>query len=57
MYMEINLGNTKGIIRKVDSQSRVIIPKGFLERIGIKKSDDKVEIFLTKNGIFIRKGE
>lgn len=57
MYMEINLGNTKGVIRKVDSQSRVIIPKGFLERIGIKKSDDKVEIFLTKNGIFIRKGE
>ena len=57
MYMEINLGNTKGVIRKVDSQSRVIIPKSFLERIGIKKSDDKVEIFLTKNGIFIRKGE
>jgi len=57
MYMEINLGNTKGVIRKVDSQSRVIIPKGFLERIGIKNSDDKVEIFLTKNGIFIRKGE
>ncbi len=57
MYMEINLGNTKGVIRKVDSQSRVIIPKNFLERIGIKKSDDKVEIFLTKNGIFIRKGE
>lgn len=57
MYMEINLGNTKGVIRKVDSQSRVIIPKDFLERIGIKKSDDKVEIFLTKNGIFIRKGE
>lgn len=55
--MEINLGNTKGIIRKVDSKSRVIIPKDFLERIGIKKSDDKVEIFLTKNGIFIRKGE
>ena len=57
MYMEINLGNTKVVIRKVDSQSRVIIPKNFLERIGIKKSDDKVEIFLTKNGIFIRKGE
>ena len=57
MYMEINLGNTKGVIRKVDSQSRVIIPKDFLERIGIKKSDDKVEIFLIKNGIFIRKGE
>lgn len=57
MYMEINLGNTKGVIRKVDSQSRVIIPKNFLERIGIKKTDDKVEIFLTKNGIFIRKGE
>lgn len=57
MYMEINLGNTKGVIRKVDSQSRVIIPKNFLERIGIKKSDDKVEIFLTKNGIFIKKGE
>lgn len=57
MYMEINLGNTKGVIRKVDSQSRVIIPKNFLERIGIKKSDNKVEIFLTKNGIFIRKGE
>ena len=57
MYMEINLGNTKGVIRKVDSQSRVIIPIDFLERIGIKKSDDKVEIFLTKNGIFIRKGE
>lgn len=57
MYMEINLGNTKGVIRKVDSQSRVIIPKNFLERIGIKKTDNKVEIFLTKNGIFIRKGE
>ena len=57
MYMEINLGNTKGVIRKVDSQSRVIIPKDFLERIGIKKTDNKVEIFLTKNGIFIRKGE
>ena len=55
--MEINLGNTKGIIRKVDSKSRVSIPKDFLDRTDIKSGENKVEIFLTKNGIFIRKGE
>ena len=43
----INLGNTKGIIKKVDNQSRVVIPKEF--------ANSEIELFMTEDGLFIRK--
>ena len=51
---KIDIGNTIGIKRNVDKQQRICIPKEFLETLNIEK-EGKVEIFLTNDGIFIRK--
>lgn len=43
----INLGNTKGIIKKVDNQSRTTLPKEY--------TNSEIELFMTEEGLFIRK--
>lgn len=52
--IQIDLGNTRGIKRKVDDNCRVIIPSNFLKEIGV---EDEAEIFLVEEGIYIRKPE
>lgn len=43
----IDLGTTKGIEKKADSQSRITLLKEY--------KNSKIELFNTKDGIFIRK--
>lgn len=53
--MQIDLGNTKGIIRPYKSK-RVALPKDFLHALNIEEGD-KVEIFMVDDGLYIRKYE
>lgn len=50
---EINLGNTRGITRKIDGLGRVTIPKSFREELGIKEWS-LTEVFMVEDGIFIK---
>lgn len=52
--MEINLGNTKGFVRNIGKEGRVCVPKEFLKSLGIK-DNDKIEMFLLKNGLYLRR--
>lgn len=52
--MEVNTGETKGLKRKLDNLGRVVIPVEFRKDLNINPLDE-VEIFQTKDGIFIRK--
>lgn len=52
--MEISLGNTKGVIRKLDVLGRVTLPQEYRKALKMKERQE-VEIFLLKDGIFIRK--
>lgn len=50
--LKIDLGNTKGITRAIDALGRVVLPKEFREELNLKK-EDRVEIFLLENGLYI----
>lgn len=52
--LKIDLGNTLGLTRRTDKLSRIVIPKQFMESLNMK-AEDEVEIFLLKEGIFVRK--
>lgn len=52
--LNIDLGNTKGITRKFDELGRIVIPKEFRNELNFN-SKDKVEVFLLKDGMYIRK--
>ena len=54
--VEINLGNTKGIIRHLDNLGRVVLPKEFRKMLNINEKD-KIEIFLLQDGLFMRKSK
>jgi bifunctional DNA-binding transcriptional regulator/antitoxin component of YhaV-PrlF toxin-antitoxin module len=54
--MQINLGNTRGLKRKMNGEGRVTLPREFRKELDIA-DDDEVTIFLLKNGIYIEKGE
>ena len=52
--MEVNTGEIIGLKRKIDELGRVTLPKEFRKDLNINEKDT-VEIFQTKNGVFIRK--
>ena len=52
--MEINLGNVKGLIRKIDILGRITLPQEYRKSLKIKENE-KMEMFLLENGIFIKK--
>ena len=54
--MKVNVGETKGIKRKLDPLGRFVVPMEFRKELDIKEGD-KVEMFLIKDGIFIRTRE
>ena len=54
MSKTINLGDTKGIVRKLDDLGRIVIPREYRKTLDLKVKDD-VEIYLLQDGIFIRK--
>ena len=51
---EPNVGETIGIIRKVDELGRIVLPIETRKILNIKK-EDPLEIFSLKDGFYIRK--
>lgn len=51
---QVDLGETKGIKRKLDNLGRVVLPKEFRESLKLNKNDE-VEIYLLQEGIYIKK--
>ena len=51
--MKVNTGETIGLKRKVDLLGRITIPSEFRENLNLEQGN-LVEIFLIKNGIFIK---
>lgn len=51
---KINIGETKGIIRRLDTLGRVVFPKEFRKSLDIKNNDE-LEIFLLKDGFYVKK--
>lgn len=54
--VEINLRNTKGIIRHLDNLGRVVLPKEFRKELNFNE-EDEIEIFLLQDGLFMRKSK
>lgn len=53
----VDIGNTLGMEREFDELGRIVIPKEFRRKLGIKHGD-VVQIYLTKEGVYIKvKGE
>lgn len=52
--LNVNLGNIRGLIRKLDRLGRIVIPKEFRDELNILQ-EDKIEIFLLKGGIYMKK--
>ena len=53
MKKTFNVGETRGMVRKLDDLGRVVLPIECRKEVGIK-AKDKVEIFLIKDGFYIR---
>ena len=51
---QVDLGETKGIKRKLDNLGRVVLPKEFRESLK-KNKNEEVEIYLLQEGIYIKK--
>lgn len=51
---KINIGETRGLIKQIDKLGRMIIPKEFRDTLGLEEKDE-VEIFLLKDGVYIKK--
>lgn len=54
--MKIDIGDTKGVIRRLDSLGRIVIPKEFRESLEIKEKDE-LEIILLQDGLYIKRSE
>ena len=54
MERKINIGETRGIKRKIDDLGRITIPKEFRETLEVKEKDE-VEIYLLQDGFFIKR--
>ena len=53
---EVDTGETKGMIRKVDDLGRIVIPMEFRKTLNIRNYD-KLEIFMVQDGFFLKKVE
>lgn len=54
--IDIQLGDTRGISRKLDELGRVTLPIEFRKELGLNENEKNwVEIFLVNDGIYIRK--
>ena len=54
--MKIDIGDTKGVIRRLDALGRIVIPKEFRESLELKEKD-KLEIILLQDGLYIKRSE
>lgn len=54
--IDIQLGDTRGISRKLDELGRVTLPIEFRKELGLNEDGKPwVEMFLVNDGIYIRK--
>lgn len=51
---QVDLGETKGIKRRLDDLGRAVLPKEFRESLNFNKKEE-VEIYLLQEGIYIKK--
>lgn len=51
---QVDLGETKGIKRRLDDLGRVVLPKEFRESLKLNKKEE-IEIYLIQEGIYIKK--
>lgn len=56
MRKKINVGETIGVKRKIDPLGRIVLPSEFRKELGVKEGEE-VEMFLVRDGIFIRAKE
>lgn len=52
--LQIDLGNTKGIKRKLDNLGRITLPMEFRKELNVNERDT-FEMYLLDNGIFVKK--
>ena len=52
--IKIDIGNTKGLTRKLDELGRIVLPMEFRKELNLK-SKSPVEIYLLKDGFYIKK--
>lgn len=56
--ISVQLGDTKGLARRLDGLGRVTLPIEFRKELDILSDDRQwVEIFLLEDGMFIKKKE
>lgn len=54
--IDIQLGDTRGVSRKLDELGRATLPIEFRKELGLNEDEKPwVEIFLLNDGIYIRK--
>lgn len=54
--VDIQLGDTKGISRKMDDLGRIVIPSEFRKELNINEDENPwIEMFLVNDGVYIRK--
>lgn len=54
--IDIQLGDTRGVSRKLDELGRVTLPMEFRKELGLNEEEKPwVEMFLVNDGIYIRK--
>lgn len=56
MRKKVNVGETKGVKRKIDPLGRIVLPSEFRKELGIKEGEE-IEMFLISDGIYIRAKE
>ncbi|MGN1326534.1 MAG: AbrB/MazE/SpoVT family DNA-binding domain-containing protein [Clostridia bacterium] len=50
----IDLGNTRGVSRKIDELGRIVLPIEYRKELSLNVKDS-VEMFLLEDGIYIKK--
>lgn len=54
--IDVSLGDTRGILRKMDNLGRVTIPMKFRKELNINEDENPwIEMFLLNEGVYIRK--
>lgn len=54
--VDVSLGDTRGISRKMDNLGRVTVPMEFRKELNINEDENPwVEMFLLNEGVYIRK--
>ena len=54
--IDLQLGDTKGLSRRMDVLGRITIPMEFRKELGLNEEEKPwVEMFLVNDGIYIRK--